>query len=53
MFLSFLHLNSDFRNSSLSFGRLRWDRIMNKPVINWQNFAQVQLQLKVAFRKGP
>jgi len=50
VFLSFLHLKSDFRNSNLSFVSLNWDKIIDNHAINWQNFAQVRLQLKLAFR---
>jgi len=45
--LSFsLHLKPNFRYSSLSFVRLSWGRTQ----INLQNFAQVGLQLKFAFK---
>jgi len=50
-YLSFLQLKS--RNSSLSFVRLNWNRIKDDFAINWQNFAQVRLQLKFAFRIRP
>jgi len=49
----FLHLKPDFRDSSLSFVRYSWGRKLNKPAINWQNIAQVGLQLKFAFRILP
>jgi len=53
VFLSFfLQLKPEFRYSSLSFVRLSpepRDRTADKLAINWQNFAQVELQLKFAF----
>jgi len=33
----------------LSFVSLSWIRITDKLAINWQNFARVRLQLKIAF----
>jgi len=48
----FFHLKH-FRYSSSSFVSWNWDRITNKLAINWQNFAQVRLQLKFAFRMRP
>jgi len=50
VFISFLHLQPDFRYSSLSFVRLILGRTTDKLAINWQNFAQVGLQLKFALR---
>jgi len=35
----------------LSFVRLSWGRTTDKLAINWQDFAQVGLELKFAFRK--
>jgi len=52
--LLFLHLKLNFRHSTSSFIRLRKGvepRI--NFVIKWQNFAQVGLQLKFAFRIWP
>jgi len=49
----FLHLKTDFIYSSSSFVRLSSGRTTDKLTINWQNFAQVGLQLKVAFRIRP
>jgi len=34
----------------LSFVRLSWVRTTDRPAIIWQNFAQVGLELKFAFR---
>jgi len=48
-----LHLNLDVRYSSLSFVRLSWGRTTHKVAINWQNLAQVELQLKFAFKIRP
>jgi len=50
LYLSFLHLKLNFRYSSLSFVSVSWDRTTDKVAINWQNFPQVGLQLKLAFR---
>jgi len=41
--LYFLHLKPDFRYSSLSFVKLREGKIIDKLVINRQNFAQTQV----------
>jgi len=46
----FLHLKPDVRYSDLSFIRLSWSKTTDKLAINWQNFAQVGLQLKFAFK---
>jgi len=54
---SFLYLKSYFWNTSFSFVRLSYNRIMIainwQLAINWQNFAQVRLRLKFGFRKRP
>jgi len=49
----FLHLKPDVWYSSLSFVRLNYNRTMDKLAINWQNFAQARLQLKLTFRIWP
>jgi len=40
----------DFRYSSMSFVRFSWVKTTYKLAINWQNFAQVELQLKFVLR---
>jgi len=50
MFISFFFvLKASYRYSSLSFVKISWGKITEKLAINWQNFAQVALQLKFAF----
>jgi len=45
-----LHLEPDFKYSSLNFFSYSWRRITtNKIAINWQNFAQVGLKLKLEY----
>jgi len=46
-------LKPDFRYSSLSFVTLSCGRTTHKLAINWQNFSQIGLQLKYAFRIRP
>jgi len=54
VFMSFFFaLKARFQVSILSFSRLSRSRIMKKFAINRQDFAQVGLQLKFAFRIRP
>jgi len=54
MFISFFfHFKPDFKYSSLSFVNLSSGRTTDKLTINWQNFAQVGLQLEFAYRIRP
>jgi len=53
VYVSFMHLKPNFWYLSLSFVRLNWSRTTDNLAINWQNFAQVELQLKFAFRIRP
>jgi len=49
--MQFLHLNPDFGYSKFEFCQLNLVKnYTNKLAINWQNFAQVGLQLKFALR---
>jgi len=46
----FFFANTVLQVLSLSFVRLSLGRATDIPTINWQNFAQVGLQTKFAFR---
>jgi len=48
-----MHLKPNFRYLSLTFVKLRWDKIADSLATSWQNFAQFGLQLKLAFRIWP
>jgi len=39
----------DHTNPMRNFADLIWSRFTDKLIINWQNFARVQLQLKFSF----
>jgi len=46
----FFILIAELQVLEFEFVRLSWGRTTDKYAINWQNFAQVELQLKFAFR---
>jgi len=46
-------LMSDLKYSSLTFVKLSWEKIAGNVAINWKNFAQVIIQLKLVFKISP